>query len=220
VVIDHEGRVVALLNARKPFLPDMALKLDRKVVEFLTPEWLGVATPIKTVTDHLNIEIPAAGYSGTATSAGTASRVFVSGYVADPVLDAQRETIRVVREGLRTSRRGKLLLGKIGQHRDETQRLLVSVRPIAAAWQQLRGPRLYFHCAENARDSGHVIPTSINGVTRRDFAEKLLPIVSRYATPALRRDLARYGPWAMGAFADLMSLRDVPAAVARRSPRP
>jgi hypothetical protein len=145
--------------------------------------------------------------------------VFVSGYVADPVLDAQRETIRVVREGLRASRRGKLLLGKIGQHREEIQRLLVSVRPIAAAWQQLHGPRLYFHCVENARDSGHVIPTSINGVTRRDLAEKLLPIVSRYATPELRRDLTRYGAWAMDALADAMSLGDVPAAMARRSPR-
>jgi hypothetical protein len=220
VVIDHQGRVVALLNARKPFLPDMALKPDQKLVEFLTPEWLGVATPIKAVTDHLDIDIPAAGYSGTAPSAGKASSVFVSGYVANPVLDAQRETVRVLRAGLRASRRGKLLLGKIGQHREEFQRLLVSVRPIAAAWQQLHGARWYFHCAENARDSGHVIPTSINGVTRRNLVEKLLPIVSRYATPALRRDLTRYAPWAIDALADATSLGDVPAAVARRPPRP
>ena len=219
VVIDHQGRVVAQVALKKRFVADtMALRGDRDLIELKSVDWIAIATPIQEVLDLLDIEIPEGGYSGTAPTAGSSTRVFVSGFPESAELAAQRHAVERLREGLGASRRGKLLLGKIGQHRGEVRQMLATVRAISTAWRNLNGPRFYHHCVLSARDAEHVIPTSINGVTRSRLVEVLLPMFVRHASPALRRDIERYGARAVDALFHISTLNEVPESVARRRP--
>jgi hypothetical protein len=217
VVIDHQGRVIAQIIAKMPFIAEEFVRHPehRKLIEFTSVAWVGIASPIRGILDQLEITIPPNGFSGTAPSAGATARVFVPGLPEDLELAAQRRGVERLREGLRASRRGKLILGKIGLHRQEVRRLFATVRPIAAAWRELNGQAFYHHCVRSAGDPGRVIPASINGVTRARLAEVLLPLFARYGSPALRRDLERHGAWAADALLHVSTLDDVPPSVAR-----
>lgn len=219
IVIDHEGRVVAQVALKKGLVADTdALRADRDLIELKSVNWIAIATPIQEILDLLDIEIPEGGYSGTVSTAGSDIQAFASGFPERIELAAQRPNVEQVREGLRATRRGKLLLGKIGQHYQEVRRLLTTVRAISAAWRDLNGPRFYHHCVQSARDAEHLIPTSINGVTRSQLAEVLLPLFARHGSLELRRDIDRYGGWAGEALLHISTLDEVPESVARRRP--
>jgi hypothetical protein len=222
VVIDHQNRVIAQIVGGFPFIPAQHVRrpAERTLIEFtaVNDKNVAIASPIRGIKEQLKITIPPAVFSGTVPSGGAGARVFVPGFPADPHIAAERQTAEQLREGLRASRRGKLLLGKIGQHRYEVHRLLVTVRAISTAWRDLNGPRFYHHCVQSARDAEHLIPTSINGVTRSQLAEVLLPLFASHGSPELRRDIDRYGGWAGEALLHISTLDEVPESVARRRP--
>ncbi|MEU8359906.1 hypothetical protein AB0C27_28220 [Nonomuraea sp. NPDC048882] len=214
VVINHENRVIAMIIRAGPI--DEYFKLDRSAPEFAHVGNLGIATPIGPVLERLQVEIPAAedGWSGTTPSAGGPVHIFL-GRPPSNVDLAQRRGVEQLREQLRTSLLGRLLLGKIGQHRREVRELLTSVRPVAAAWQAMQGAAFYHHCVQGVRAPGHTIPTVINGVSRAQLAETMLPLLLRHAGPVLRRDLERYGPKMIGLLLPVETIQDVPLVLAR-----
>ena len=210
-VINYQNLVIGMIIRKGD--PERILKLNRGEMEFRDVGGIGIATPIQEVLDLLNISIPAAdgGWSGTAPSAGTPrEQVLGSGSAAL----ARRQGVERLREQLSDSVRGRILLGKISQHRREVRRLLTSVRPIAAAWRALNGAGFYHHCVRSVQEPGHRIPTSINGVTRERLVETMLPLVAEYASPALRKDIQRYGSWVASALLPITGINDVPAALA------
>jgi hypothetical protein len=214
VVINHQNLVVGMIIRHGD--PDRLLKLDRNILEFSSIRDFGVATPIRAVLDKLQVEIPAIdeGWSGTGPSAGEAVRVFGGWSPRDPALLAEQRGAERLRAGLRVSVRGRLLLGKIGQHRREVCRLLTSVRAIAVAWQELGGAAYFNHCVRGVRTPGHHIPTSINGVSRQRLMDAMMPLFARYASPRLRRDIERYGAIIALALLPVDTIEDVPAALA------
>jgi hypothetical protein len=218
VVVNHQGKVIAQIVGGFPFVPDLFVRnpADRNKIEFTSVGNVAFASPIRGILSQLQITIPTGGFAGTVPSAGESVRVFVPGLRDDPQLAADRQAAARLREGLRTSRHGKLLLGKIGQHRREVRELLTAVRAIAVTWRDLHGPAFYHHCVRSARDSTHIIPTSINGVTRDQLLEALLPLFVHYGSAALRRDIGRYSPWAREALLSVALLHDLPSSVARR----
>ena len=200
VVIDHQNRVIAQIIGGFPFIPSQHVRkpADRGLIEFtaVSNKNVAIASPIRGIKEQLKITIPPAVFAGTVPSGGEAGRVFVPGPSVDPHIAAQRKSVERLREGLRGSRRGKLLLGKIGQHRHEVHRLLVTVRAISTAWRDLNGPRFYYHCVQSARDAAHVIPTSIKGVPREQLAENLASLVCslrQSGAPARHRTIWRLG---------------------------
>jgi hypothetical protein len=216
IVINHENLVIGLISRVvdvKKLFPDPTL-------ETATVDRLGVANVITFVLEQLNLEIPAAenGYSGTGPTSGASARIFVPGLPRDPQLDVQRGTIARLRNELQTSCRGRLLLGKIGQHSSEVVRLLTRVRAISSAWHQFKGPAFYAHCVRSAGERHHIIPTSINGIKRADLFDALLPLFAAHGSPELRRDIARYQTWALQTLLPIATLDDVPAATMRRQP--
>ncbi|MEV4476513.1 hypothetical protein ACFFR3_19535 [Nonomuraea salmonea] len=214
VVINHENRVIAIIIRASPI--DKFFKLDRSAPEFANVGNLGVATPIGKVLERLQVEIPAVedGWSGAAPSAGAAVHLVVGRPPSAAEL-ARRRGVAELRDQLRTSLLGRLLLGKIGQHRREVRELLRSERHIAAAWQALQGAAFYHHCVRGVRTPGHPIPTVINGVSRARLAGTMLSLLLQHAGPALRRDLERYGQKLIDALLPVETMQDVPAALAR-----
>lgn len=212
LVINHQNQVIGMIIRITPI--ETLTPVDRSLMEFADVKNFAVVTPIQRILEHLQIEIPAvdAGWSGTAPSAGP---VALSHPAADGSRRAERHGLERLREGLRASVRGRLLLGKIGQHRREVRRLLTSVRPIAAAWRHFNGPAFYHHCVLSVREPGHLVPDQVNGVHRQDLLDALLPLLDRHAGPALRRDLRRYGPAITSALLPVGTVHDVPAALAR-----
>ncbi len=196
--------------------PELVLKNeleDEKLdaVEAKSVRGIGVATPIQRVLEHLKITIPDApgGWSGTVPASDT-RRVF-----AVATHHRRSEGVRGLADQLRQSTRGRLLLGKIGQHRREIRTLLTSVRPIAATWRDLQGPRFLHHCIRSLEQPWHRVPDNINGVGRRRLADAMLPLFARYGGPELRRDIERYGSALVDALLPVVGLADVPAALAR-----
>lgn len=218
VVVNHQGKVIAQIVGGFPFFPELFVRQpsERGLIEFTSVKNVAFASPIRGILEQLQITIPGGGFAGTVPSAGESVRVFVPGLRDDPQLAADRQAVARLREGLRTSRHGKLLLGKIGQHRREVRELLATVRAIAVTWRDLHGPAFYHHCVRSARDASHIIPTSVNGVTRDQLLEAMLPLFAQYGSAALRRDIERYSPWAREALLSVALLHDIPASVARR----
>ena len=224
VVIDFQGRVIAQIVAAGPFDPDVYVRKpeQRSLIEYqaLVGKNLGIATPIQAIMDQLHITMLShpSGFSGTVPSAGTSTRVFLSSASSDRQLEAARLTVVRLRKELGCTRRGKLLLGKIGQHRREVRMLLANVRAISSAWRELNGPAFYHHCFQSASNPRHVIPTCINGTTRDNLVEGLKPLFLIHASPALQRDIRRYGDRAAAALLGISTLDDAPNAVADRWP--
>lgn len=220
LVINSDNLVVGMIIRK--YAIDKITKIDRSVMEFAKVGALGIATPIQSILDLLGISIPAAsgGWSGTVPSAGPALAVSAAGPRLSTAQTAQQHGVAQLREGMLTSLMGRLLLGKIEQHRREVRGLLSSVRPIAVAWHNLNGAGFFNHCLQGVQTPGHPIPTSINGVTRVQLAEIMMPLFARHAGPALRRDIERYGWRLASALLAIETIDDVPAALARTIPRP
>jgi len=216
VVVDSQGRVVAQVMGGFPFVPDQftVRPEDATLAEFTKVGNVAIASPVRGIIEQLNITIPPAGFSGT-VPASTGARVFVPGYASAPEEVAQRRTMERVRAGLRASRQGRLLLGKIAQHRSEVRRMFATVHAIQVAWRELNGPAFYHHCVESARKPGHTIPASVNGVSRERLIAVMTPLLCRHASPALERDIARYGTWVASVLPRISTLNETPEAVAR-----
>jgi hypothetical protein len=199
----------------QPFtLTSLTKPKDRAAIEYQNVTSLAVCTPIRDIIDQLKITIPGKPFTGTGTyvtpgSAGEAVPLF-----DDPQLAAQRRAMTELRNALLEHRRGRLLVGKVNQHRRELRQMFVRVRAVAAAWQSLGGPAWYLHCARSLREPAHRIPTSINGVTRERMADVIVPLVATHASPALRNDILQYGGWARTTLLHVPTMRAVIAAVA------
>ncbi|MFD5521050.1 hypothetical protein [Streptomyces sp. NPDC127066] len=214
VVINHDNQIIAMIIRAGPI--DEFFKLDRSAIEFASVGNLAFATPIAKVLDRLQVSVPSAdqGWSGTVPSTGIPSPVLLRGPAAVGG-QARLRTADELRRQLHTSVLGRLLLGKIPQHRSEVRRLLSSVREVTATWRTLQGPVFYHHCVRSAELPGHRIPDRINGVSRDQLADIMLPLLIRHATPPLRRDLERYGRLIFQALLSVDTLHDVPRALAR-----
>lgn len=212
-VINHQNLVVGMLIRAGD--PELVLKKELEneelnAIEAKSVRAVGVATPIWRILEHLNITIPTAagGWSGTTPALDTRRVVAVATH------HRRRDGVQVLADQLRQSTRGRLLLGKIAQHRREIGELLTSVRPITAAWRDLQGPRFVHHCIQSLDQPSHRVPDAINGVGRRRLADAMLPLFARYGSPGLRRDIERYGAALLEALVPVAGLADVPAALA------
>jgi hypothetical protein len=193
------------------------LGLDTNLLEVRDVKHLGVATPIGPILANLKVTIPSAseGWSGTVPASGPrTARVFGGGLDA-PAGPRRVRAVARLREELRSSVCGRLLLGKIGMHRREVRRLMTTVRPVAVTWRALCGPAYLAETLRSLEDPGHRIPASINGVPRERLLAAMASVLLRYGSDALRRDIERYEGLFTGALLPLTSIHEAPAALAR-----
>ncbi|MEM9195815.1 MAG: hypothetical protein AAGF12_42005 [Myxococcota bacterium] len=219
IVIDHRNRIIGMVIRKAPFNAEhmLAEPTHRKTPEAraMVGQSLGIATPIYSILDHLNVTIPFSTskpvFEGTvAPTRGEPAYISVRGLRNETELAAHRQGIRRLREGLLRSRRGRLLVGLIGRHRAEVRWLFKTVRAISAAWRELEGPAFYHHALRSVADSEHAVPQAINGVSRQRLLDVLVPRVRAHASPTLARDLDRYGSWAEDTLTPLSGFHDAP----------
>lgn len=212
VVIDYQGKIIGQI-VRKLAIPVSQMGLSpaqQSLIEFTSIGNFGIASPIQGVLDQLKITIPPS-FDQAGPSSGVSSAVFE----VNAERMAERRTVARIRAALLESVRGRLLIGKIAQHRREVRMLLAKVRALEAAWRELQGPAWYHHAVRNARDSKQRIPSAINGVSRGELAATLADLLARHGSPQLRRDIARYARWAAPLLTKVSTLDDVPRLLAR-----
>jgi hypothetical protein len=211
-VINSDNLVIAMIiRAIRP----ADVVLDRSPLELRDVAHFGLATPIGPILANLGVTIPSDpnGWSATVPASGPPSaRVFGS---LNPSTERRRRAAARLHDELRTSVRGRLLLGKIGQHRREVRRLMTTVRPVAVTWRALGGPAYLAETLRSLDDPAHQIPTSINGVPRERLLAAMESVLLRYGSDALRRDLERYQGLLATALLPLTSVHEAPAALAR-----
>jgi hypothetical protein len=216
-VINSDNLIIAMLIRR---IDPTQVLTDTSALELRDVVHLGLATPIGKVLANLNVTIPSDpdGWSGTVPASGPRT-ARVIGASLDAQTARRRQAVAQLRGDLHTSVRGRLLLGKIGQHRREVRRLMTTVRPIAVTWRALAGPAYLAACLRSLDNPGHRIPASINGVPRERLLAAMAALFGKYGSDPLRRDIERYEGLLTGALLPLTTLHEVPAALARPGAR-
>lgn len=215
VVVNNAMQVVGILvrsGAHPRGLDDPAYFAAWQQPEWVAANGVGWIVPIQLVLNRLNIEIPAS-YAQTTMPSTSAVAFGVPSLETAAEYRLERGRQRIA-DALRTSRMGKLLLGKIAQHRVEARRIVLGNRRAQVVWQRHQGPSFIRHCVENMRDSTHRIPTSINGVARADFVHAIAAILARYGSPSLVRDATRFERITGMHGMDVTTLDEVPRILA------
>jgi hypothetical protein len=204
VVVNYKNQVIGLLCRANPNFKPPLNEYD-KYDEWIAVSGVGFLNPIRKVLKLLNIEIPP-NLAATTLSAGTV--YFDFGRPGAEEMAEERGRQRAA-EALRQSRLGRLLLGKIEQHRLEARRIVQGHRQAMVIWQRNQGPAFVKHCLDNLRDPKRMIPTSINGVAREQMLRAMAGVLLRYGSDKLRRDIERYRAYALQQAAQIMSFDQV-----------
>ena len=72
------------------------------------------------------------------------------------------------------------------------------------------------HFLVSLRDPAHRIPTRVNGADLADLLRQMQPLLARYGSGRLRRDLRRLGPFGIRLLTSVTSVHDVPDALAAK----
>lgn len=187
------------------------------IVELADVQAISMFTPIRDIVSLLDVHIPASPNPWASSIPARGARVFAMPGAELEETARQRGLARM-RDGLRRSRRGRLILGKIGLHGRELRFMFSRVRALAVAWQHLKGPAFMHHGIRSLREPGYVVPQNIDGVSRRKLIETLLPIIEQHASPRLLRDLAHHRAFAEQVVFGAQTLDDV-IDIAAASPR-
>jgi hypothetical protein len=194
MVINSDNMIVGMITTAVKPSEIFSDEVVRSTWELLNVNNIALFTPIRNIVELLKVTIPGA------------PRPWASSVPAHGIgllaMDTQHEQalrqkcLARLREGLSRSRRGRLILGKINVHGRELRFMFQRVRALAAAWKQVNGPAFMHHGLRSVCEPGHIVPQMIDGASRVDLIRAVLPIIEEHASPQLKRDLVRYGPWA------------------------
>jgi subtilisin family serine protease len=81
----------------------------------------------------------------------------------------------------------------VSTHFDEVHRLINGNRRVAVAWHRMNGPRLVRYVLQTAGDSRYsLLPPQRGGAPFDSQIDRMLALLARYGSPALRSDIRRY----------------------------
>jgi hypothetical protein len=224
IVVDNVPggiKVIGLLSRRYPASAIIANLKQQNVpipVSLQCVQGVGIVTPIDNVLQQMGITIPA-NLSGTVPASGAPAYVVPRLLDRADIEDIEGALARLKRR-LAQTRHGGLAAAKLDEHRVEAQRLVNTVRPVSVTWQRYRGPAFIQHAIKNLRDPAHRIPLTIDGATLEGLLTHMRAILARHGSTALRRDLARYGDFAVATLAGVSDLSVLLAALEPRGLEP
>lgn len=196
VVTGADNAIVGLVVAGVPFL--VATPSDpawlQAVAMGTDPEMggmpgAGIVNPIESVMAQLKakgLEISFDLDDAPAQAAG--AMVAVPADREELAFQRGRERVVAV---MRASRLGRVILAKLRQHGREARQLVARDRRAQLAWHRHQGAAFVQHYFANLRDPRHLVPDSINGVTRAEALAAMAEVLAA-GSPTLRRDVARY----------------------------
>jgi hypothetical protein len=194
MVINADNMIVGMIAAQvKP--AEIFGEANLGATELRDVGNIALFTPIRDIVTLLKVTIPASPNPWASSVPSHGARVFaMPGRELEET--ARQRGLARMREGLRRSRRGRLMLGLINLHGRELRFMFQRVRALAVAWQHLKGPAFMHHGVRSLSEPGHIVPHAIDGVSRRELMEALLPIIEQHASPRLKKDLRRHRAWA------------------------
>jgi hypothetical protein len=168
------GNVVGLLNS-----------IDKEIAAGGT---LGIATPIGPILALLGISVlasdPTQQYGvrdwGEDWNTATEPRV-------------PEDVFAAVADRLDRTERGREMLALIRRRRPEIVELVNHRRPVTVAWRRNLGPSYLAALLRTAREPTYKLPESLDGVTRKDLADRMAEVLAKNGSQDLRADLARWG---------------------------
>jgi hypothetical protein len=151
---------------------------------------LSFACHIAPVLDLLKVtpistQNPPVGPAGHARSSRLAR-------VGAPAGDSLEDHTLELQDRLRRTTAGAPLFEAFLEHRSEIVGLVNRHRPTTIAWHRGKGPAFFAHFAENARHPEHRIPSDIEGVTRRDLADRMEEALMASGSEPLRQAIAEH----------------------------
>jgi hypothetical protein len=168
VVLDENRNVVALLHAATSTTGDT-----------------GFATPIQFVEDELQIEI---------LTATTEVHVDCSGGPSTTLAELAHPQAAELLD----SAAGRMAADLFDRHLAEVRSLVREQLRVTAVWRRNGGPELIQLIAESARRPERPIPAEWNGLPLGDRVRRILDVLTRYGSAALRADIERYGSFLAG----------------------
>src|SRR5205823_1650534 len=164
---------------------------------------------ISAVAAHnaLNVDVAVGVLPGTVNTVPGAPMVAVPPELT-PALHGAREPVRVpvggtvidappvaalarLEHDLDRSARGRALVTLWLEHQTELLRLLNSNRRVATVWHRSGGAALFQVLTRMVSDSELALPTSLHGEPLSSCIDRLYAMFDRFASPALRSELAR-----------------------------
>lgn len=111
-----------------------------------------------------------------------------------PIRDESPATnpIRELQDKLSATEQGIFILTVIKKHQFEIGHLINRNRRVMATWHRVQGPAFVVHFLNNAGNSFHKIPESINGITLSMAISKLINTLKVFASPDLLLDINHY----------------------------
>jgi hypothetical protein len=220
-VTPNAPKVIGLLSRRFPVDALVAaLQSDGTAVSYAmrSVTGMGIVAPIENVLQQLGVAVPP-NLKGTVPASGAPA------YVVPRILDradlADMEgTMATFRLRLARTRNGRRVVAMLDEHRAEAQRLVNTTRQVSATWQRHRGPAFIQHFIKNLRDPAHRIPLMIDGVALEELLIRMRTMLARHGSPALVRDLARYGDFTIAALASVSNLHELIDAFGRELLQP
>jgi hypothetical protein len=101
---------------------------------------------------------------------------------------------------------GEAIYALIEEHRWEVTTLVNTCRPVTVAWHRHQGPAFLNRLMANSRNPEIPIPDQIEGVTLRQLAEAMLPVLQENGSPALAAALQEWSATALPLTDGLKSL--------------
>ncbi len=180
---DHGDSGAALVNAQNKLI---GLVFGGE--EVTEPNPATYACHIAPVMDVLKVtpistQNPPVGPAGHARSSRPAR-------VGAPAGDRLEDHTLELQDRLRRTTAGAALFAAFLEHRSEIVGLVNRHRPTTIAWHRGKGPTFFAHFAENARHPEHRIPSDIEGVTRRDLADRMEEALMASGSEPLRQAIA------------------------------
>lgn len=154
--------------------------------------------PIDTVKSALNITIISGSVSG-----GGSSALVTRGSEDIPARSlAAEHPLQSFETKLEQTAAGRKVLALARQHFDEVSTLINYRRPVTLVWRRKQGPAFLAALMRKASVPDYEVPAEIEGVSRQNLTMSLVAVLEEHASPALRRDLQRYGLTVIAAAAD------------------
>jgi hypothetical protein len=86
---------------------------------------------------------------------------------------------------------GREMLARIRRRRPEIVELVNHRRPVTVAWRRNQGPSYLAALLRTAREPSYRLPDVLNGVTRKELADRMAAVFEQYGSEDLRTDLRR-----------------------------
>jgi len=143
----------------------------------------GVATPIEAITSAFGITIETATtIQETRTTA------------AEPLAAASYSRLREMEREITSTPGGRTYAELMKRHFPEAQHLVNTNRRVATVWHRSGGPQIMQAVLDLVHHRDKRLPEEIDGKSFAECLEHIKSVITRYASPALAADLARFSP--------------------------